>query len=482
MRLSIWFALGVGVATWGHPARAAETSATGAATPPGPASEPAATAPAAPAPPSETPATPAPAPATPAAPAPAPATPASPDPVSTEPAPAAPAPPEPVPTEPAPAAPPPPTAVPEPAAPAAEPVPAADAPTLPPVAPAAPTDRAAGQAPAPPVARPSVLGDPVLPGVRAKVGGFADVGVEGTQNLEAVDFRIGQLVGHANVLMPKNLSVFTEVTLNSYPTWETRVERLLISWEQGDFLKLSFGRHHLPVTWWNSTFHHGLWLQTSARRPLMIGYSDAFVPNHAIGLVGEGFVPGARRVGLRYHLALSGGGDDHRHTAETYTENPRFAGTAGLFLEPPALSRLRIGAVMYADPHRMRDDVRVAETLIGGHLAYTTERPEMIAEYVAAIHDADGARRTYWSDAAYAQLGWRFRGAGDRFKPYVRVEQMRIDPADPTLADRSSQQLATLGLRVDVADQLAVKLEGAWRALAETDPAAEALVQVSAAW
>ena len=27
-----------------------------------------------------------------------------------------------------------------------------------------------------------------------------------------------------------------------------------------------------------------------------------------------------------------------------------------------------------------------------------------------------------------------------------------------------------------------VKLEGAWRALAETDPAAEALVQVSAAW
>ena len=53
-------------------------------------------------------------------------------------------------------------------------------------------------------------------------------------------------------------------------------------------MKVSLGRHHLPLTWWNSTFHHGLWLQTSAARPTIIGYSDAFVPNHAIGMVAEG--------------------------------------------------------------------------------------------------------------------------------------------------------------------------------------------------
>lgn len=327
--------------------------------------------------------------------------------------------------------------------------------------------------------------DAVAPGVAVRVGGFADVTLEGGAHLEKVDFQVGQLVGHATAAMPGNFSVFTEVTFNSSPTWETRVERLLLSWERGDFLKLSLGRHHLPVTWWNSTFHHGLWLQTSARRPLMIGYSDAFIPNHAVGLVAEGFVPGARRAGLRYHAAFSGGGDDHRHSVETADEPPRFAVTGALFYEPPAIPRLRLGAVMYADPHRMRSGVLVSEQLVGAHLAYTRERPELVAEYVAVLHHAHPmgtAPEHHQSDAAYAQLGWRFRGAGERLKPYLRVEQMRIDADDPTLADRASQRLGTVGLRADVSTHFAVKAEGALRAMDREEPAAEARLQVSASW
>jgi hypothetical protein len=143
---------------------------------------------------------------------------------------------------------------------------------------------------------------------------------------------------------------------------------------------------------------------------------------------------------------------------------------------------MRLGAVVYADPHRMRDDVHVSETLVGAHFAYTTERPELIAEYVLALHDADGAPEVHRSDAAYAQLAWRFQGSADRFKPYLRVEQMRIDADDPTLADRMSQRLATAGVRIDAGDHFAVKAEGGWRVIADLEPGAEAMFQVSAAW
>lgn len=314
-----------------------------------------------------------------------------------------------------------------------------------------------------------------------QVGGFADVGVLGTDNLREVGFQIGQLVVHGTADAGHGLAFFTEVSVNSTPTWETRVERLLLSWEQSDFFKVSLGRHHLPVTWWNSTFHHGLWLQTSAARPLIIGYSDAFVPNHAVGLILEGFVPGAQGAGLRYHVALSGGGDDHRHTVESATEPRRLAGTAAFSVEPPGVPLLRLGVVAYADPHRMRGDEMVAETILGAHVASTRERPELLVEWVEVLHDA-GPSRMYRSNGAYAQAAWRLRAAGERFKPYARHDRMRIAVADPTLADRVSQDLTTVGLRVDVSTRFAVKTEGAWRVMAGGPGAAEAAVQVSTAW
>ena len=73
-------------------------------------------------------------------------------------------------------------------------------------------------------------------GPTLRVGGFADVGLLGTNNLETVDFGVGQLVVHSLATMPGNFSAFSEVSVNSTPIWQTRVERLLLSWESGDAL------------------------------------------------------------------------------------------------------------------------------------------------------------------------------------------------------------------------------------------------------
>jgi hypothetical protein len=319
-------------------------------------------------------------------------------------------------------------------------------------------------------------------GRKVAIGAFADLGYGLTKDFKNRDFQIGQLVLHGTVDLPRGFGVFTEVTLNSTPIWETRVERILFSWEYSDAFKVTLGRHHLPVTWWNSTFHHGLWLQTTIRRPLMIGYSDAFIPNHAVGLMADGLLPVLPALGIRYHLGVSGGGDDHKHTAAGAAEKGRLAGTAGVFLEPPSLPKLRLGAVAYFDPHRTRNGKQVSETLLGSHVIWSGEHPELIAELVLVNHESADRATPFRSHAAYVQAAWRLSGSWEAFKPYARWDRMRLDAADPTLLTSTSQDLWTGGLRWDVIDMLALRAEGARRIPVSGAATWELLLQASAAW
>jgi hypothetical protein len=323
------------------------------------------------------------------------------------------------------------------------------------------------------------------------LGGFADVSLFADSIQPSVELAVGQLTLHGLADLTRGFGAFVEVTINSMPAWETRVERLLLFREWSDALKVSLGRHHIPVTWWNQTFHHGLWLQTTARRPMMIGYSDAFVPNHAVGLIAEGRVPGAEVIGLRYHAAVTGGGDDHNHGGTNGATvrggfhlhpDARLAWTGAFSIEPPSVPRLRIGAVVFADPHRVRDDLHVAETAYGAHLAYTAEQPELIAEVVVVRHRLPGSGQVFHSFGAYGQVAWRLPGAAEAWKPYARYERMVIDPDDPTLRASSSQELALAGVRLDLTPWVALKLEGAWRRVEDRPASWEVVSQAGVAW
>jgi hypothetical protein len=52
------------------------------------------------------------------------------------------------------------------------------------------------------------------------------------------------------------------------------VERLIIRYDFADFFKVSAGRYHTPHSFWNTEYHHGLWLQTTTARPEMIRFGS----------------------------------------------------------------------------------------------------------------------------------------------------------------------------------------------------------------
>jgi len=346
-------------------------------------------------------------------------------------------------------------------------------------------------------------GSSMKPGdIRTSFGVFGDVYYSDKSGADDDKFGLGQLVVHGLADFGKGYGAFFEATLNSDPEWETRLERLQIFWEKSDNLKLSAGRFHVPVTWWNSTYHHGLWLQTTTRRPLMLGYDNAFVPNHAIGLLAEGLIPGLEDVGLRYIAGVSSGDDDSHHshdpvpvmTPETGTahehklhsgpDNHRIMPVAGILYRPPTMPKLQLGTVAYSEKYEWNGEQDVDYLAMGAHAVYTSDRPELLAEYVRTTHEVSDHPDSFESWSAYLQLAWRLadKGVASMFKPYARIERIEVEEDDPLLDHKTSTDRVLGGVRTDLTPNLAVKLEYIRTELEGSDAAREIMLQAVMKW
>ena len=104
-------------------------------------------------------------------------------------------------------------------------------------------------------------------GPKVRVGAFGDFSLLLADNWQHREVQLGEFVVHSNALISQTLSTFVEVGFQPAGTPSVHVHRLLFRWETSDSWRLTAGRYHLPLTWWNSTFHHGVWLQTTVDRP-----------------------------------------------------------------------------------------------------------------------------------------------------------------------------------------------------------------------
>ncbi len=113
-------------------------------------------------------------------------------------------------------------------------------------------------------------------------------------------FSEGQLTLHLSSALSSKVSVFSEITFTARsdagtgtpeaPGFNVEVERLIIRYDWNDFFKVSFGRFHTPINYWNTAYHHGTWLQTTIDRPEMVQFGGSFIPVHFVGIQVEGAV------------------------------------------------------------------------------------------------------------------------------------------------------------------------------------------------
>lgn len=292
--------------------------------------------------------------------------------------------------------------------------------------------------------------------------GFADVSYVSKDNSDVDGFVIGQAVAHMSASLGPSLSAFGEFTATGKDSeYSVEVERLVIKYEFSDRYKLSAGRYHTPIGYWNSAFHHGAWLQTTTSRPEMIKFGSKIVPIHFVGVLLEGGI-GSSQYGIEYKAGFGNG----RHA------NIARAGDAGdlnsdkawmlqLNAKPQSVYGLNIGLGFYNDEVSLPASPNVKETTISAHAAWHKETPEVIIEYIHSNHElVTDSSISGDVDAWYAQFAYRLPGKKNNWKPYARLERTRVDDFDPLLGlENLDYDGSILGVRWDFNPYAALKAE-----------------------
>jgi hypothetical protein len=295
-----------------------------------------------------------------------------------------------------------------------------------------------------------------------EVIGFADFNFIATQRNQPDGFRSGQLAGHVGAELTPRLGVFAEVTATAIATgFNIEVERSILRYDFTDWFKLSAGRYHTPMGYWNTAFHHGQWLQTSANRPEMVKFGGQFLPVHFVGLLAEGSI-GSTGLDVRYHAGIGNGrGTNIARGGDAGDQNAQRAWTAGLAFSPEAVPQLRLGGGVYVDRAKPATGNPVDERMVGAYVAWTRERPELIAEWTRSRHEQQAGPRAT-SEAGYVQLAYRLPGAASAWKPYARYERVDVPANDPLLGAITPTLNYTAilaGIRYDFAPVAALKAE-----------------------
>ena len=322
---------------------------------------------------------------------------------------------------------------------------------------------------------------PVYPSL--KISGFGDVDFSAT-NLHGPSsgfgaqtlvlphsgFEEGQFTLHLSSALSPKVTVFGELTLtarNDAGTgtppaagFNAEVERVIIRYDLNDYFKLSFGRYHTPINYWNTAFHHGQWLQTSISRPEMTQFGGSFIPVHFVGTLVEGEVP-ASGLNLNYNFGLGNGRAAVISRPGDFGDvNNNRAWLANAFIKPDKLYGLQVGGSVYHDELNPVVAPAAREWIQSAHVVWHKETPELIAEFANVTHNPIQGGVTSNSQAFYVQTAYRLPFGQKLWKPYFRFEQIHVPKSDaifrsvvPTFSG------TTIGLRYDISSFAAFKWE-----------------------
>ena len=316
-----------------------------------------------------------------------------------------------------------------------------------------------------------------------KISGFGDVdfsatdlrgpsGGFGAQTLLGAHsgFQEGQFVLHFSSALSPKVSVFSELSLTARsdagtgapaaPGFNAEIERIFIRYDRSDYFKVSFGRYHTPINYWNTAYHHGSWLQTSISRPEMVQFGGSFLPVHFVGALAEGTFP-AGGLNLNYNVGVGNGrGSVISRSGDFGDVNNNRAWLAGFFIKPDALYGLQLGGSVYRDELNPVSRPVTREWIQSGHIVWQREPVELIAEFANVTHKPVLGSVTSNSQAFYLQSAYRVPLEEGRWKPYYRFESMHIPQSDAIFrAVLPSYSGSTAGLRYDITNFAAFKLE-----------------------
>jgi len=306
--------------------------------------------------------------------------------------------------------------------------------------------------------------------------GFSDMKFIYDSKDDSGSFSIGDVDFFLAKPIDKNVNFLIEMAFQpAYDGVSVDLERSFVQYVVDPWLKVSVGRFHTSLGYWNDTYHHGGYLQTPITRPVMERFEDSqgLLPAHTTGIEvrGNGLMDGSN---LGYIVNVGNGrGPVKDPPAFYYSYNKTHSFSLLLYDELP--NGIRFGPNFYMSglPGGFQKDglgvndptnpgVSGREVIYGAHFIYNSPEVEFLTEYANIHHDfnngdadPDGATSTNM-DTLYTQFGYHF----GLFTPYVRYEVNATDHPDAYLKQLTQTvRYYTAGCRYELTASSALKFE-----------------------
>src|SRR6201993_5187160 len=190
-----------------------------------------------------------------------------------------------------------------------------------------------------------------------RIRGFGDVDLHGTDRRGATtSFSLGQLDLFVTSDVSEKFKLLSEIVFEADQknSFGVDVERLLLQYSPNDWFKLSAGRYHTAIGYYNTAYHHSTWLQTATGRPFLFQFEDGggILPIHNVGVSATGLIPSGP-LQLHYVAEVGNGRASSSSFAEAVQnvvdENNGKAVNFALYAQPEAVRGLQIGFSAYHD-------------------------------------------------------------------------------------------------------------------------------------
>jgi hypothetical protein len=343
------------------------------------------------------------------------------------------------------------------------------------VAPPAATNPDAGQQPEPPQSETTAMAEQMdVSKTLLRIRGFGDVSFHGdNQQGNASAFSLGQLDLFVTSDLSEKFRFLSEIVFegsqdNIYGArvgevnnFSVDVERYLLQYSLNNYFKLSLGRGHTAIGYYNTAYHHSTWMQTTVDRPFLFEFEDrgGILPVHTVGVSASGILPSGQ-LGLHY-VAEVGNGRESRDplnndTVENVTSDQDYkAFNLALFARPESLHGFQTGVSVYRDVLIPNGQPKVGETILALHGVLIRPKYEFLAEGILDRHAPQGSPIVFHTPGFYAQVSRQF----GQYRPYFRYEYLNAPRNEPIFPDIGLNHGPLAGVRFDANESVAIKFQ-----------------------
>lgn len=333
---------------------------------------------------------------------------------------------------------------------------------------AAPAKTAPAQSDPPPKSQSEQMGPAMEPDhmdvskTQLNIRGFGDFGLYGgNQKGQTTTFSIGQMNLFITSTLSERFQFLTELVFEVHQDndFEEDLERILLEYSASDYFKLSAGRYHTAIGYYNTAYHHATWFQTTTERPYIFEFEDegGILPIHNVGLQASGLIPSGK-LGLHYIAEVANGRTSSMPQAEPVQnyvdENNHKAVNFAVFARPDAIPGLQVGFSAYRDALFPPNLPRVNETIVDGYAVLSRPRFEWLNEALMIRHAVTGGH-VFETPAFYSQISERF----GLYRPYFRYQYVNASSQEPIFPQVGLRTGPSLGVRFDPNQSVALKLQ-----------------------